>query len=138
MDQDATNPERTRRLGGAVAEHAHEDLPSARVEELATTHRRIQTAIEEGEVDRAAAALLGFWAGHVAGELDRTDEDPSESLFEAGFHAGALGVDLYQALAKVTEARKANAETPDLGAWTDRLVELTTRHVAHLESHQRE
>lgn len=140
MATDAIDDELARSLGAAVASHSHEDLPAGRIEELGDLTRAVEEALEANSHAEGAALLLGFWTGHVAQELDLESvpgsPDAATEVLEDGFEAGAIGVDLYQALSKVATARDSSASTPDLNGWTDRLFELTNRHVAHLESHQ--
>lgn len=140
MDTPSIDREQARELGRSVATHDHETLSADRVEDLATLMESVAQALETDAVEPAAAGLLGFWTGHVASnrEIDPGESDPTGTghLFEDGFEAGTLGVDLYQALSKVETAHESDAESPDLEAWTDRLFELTNRHVAHLKSHQ--
>ncbi|MBS3761152.1 hypothetical protein [Halodesulfurarchaeum sp.] len=140
MDTPSINREQARELGQAVAAHDHGELPADRVEELATLTESVAHALETATVEPAVAGLLGFWTGHVASDIgtDPTEPDPNATrdLFQDGFEAGTLGVDLYQTLTKVKTAQESSSETPDLQAWTNRLFELTNRHVAHLQSHQ--
>lgn len=140
MAPTSIDQEQAQELGQAVAAHDHEELPADRIEELATLTESVAQALETAAVEPAAAGLLEFWTGHVASEigtdLTESDSNATMELFQDGFEAGTLGVDLYQALTKVTTAQESGSETPDLQAWTDRLFELTNRHVAHLQSHQ--
>lgn len=140
MDTPSIDREQARALGRAVATHDHEELPSEQLDELRALTEAVAAAMETDDVELAAAGLLEFWIGHVAGDLGVTLANPDSPnagrLFEDGFEAGTLGVDLYQALSKVETATNTESETPALGPWTERLFELTNRHVAHLESHQ--
>lgn len=140
MATDAIDDELARTLGAAVAAHSHEDLPAGRVKELGELTTVVEKALETDSHAEGAALLLEFWTGHVARELDFESPpeapDAAADVVEDGFEAGALGVDLYQALSKVATARERSTSTPELDGWTERLFELTNRHVGHLESHQ--
>ena len=140
MTTEAIDDELARTLGAAVASHSHEELPAARIDELDELTTAVAEALEDEDPSKAAGLLLGFWTGHVSRELGLESTPDSRDAvaerFEEGFDAGTLGVDLYQALSKVAVAAENGESTPDLGGWTDRLFELTNRHVAHLESHQ--
>ena len=140
MDTSSFDREQARTLGRAVATHDHEALPSEQLQELTALTEAVAGAMETDDVERAAAGLLEFWVGHVAGDLGvalaNPDAPNAGGLFEDGFEAGTLGVDLYQALSKVETATNTESDTPALGPWTERLFELTNRHVAHLDGHQ--
>lgn len=140
MNHDSIDRDQARTLGRAVATHSHDSLPAARVDELADLITAIKGALDDDAETHAAGGLLGFWAGHVADEIGAATTADSAAdldyLFKEGFEADTLGVDLYQALTKVQRATETDSETPDLAGWTQRLFELTNRHVAHLQSHQ--
>lgn len=140
MDTPSIDRQQARELGRAVATHDHEDLSADRVEELATLIESVGNALETAAVEPAATGLLGFWTGYVASDFGidpaESGSEDTEDLFQEGFEAGTLGVDLYQALTKVKTAQETDSKPPDLQAWTGRLFELTNRHVAHLKTHQ--
>ncbi len=140
MAHDSIDWERAHTLGRAVGTYSHDELPAAQIDELDELTTDIDGALEGGAETQASEGLLGFWVGHVTTETGRDGETETtvapEQLFEEGFETGTLGVDLYQALSKVVKARETDSSPPDLAAWTDRLFELTNRHVAHLQSHQ--
>ncbi|MGM0372254.1 MAG: hypothetical protein ACQEQJ_07100 [Halobacteriota archaeon] len=139
MDESQIDRPATRNLGRAIATKSHDDLPEETIEAVLTLTDTVQDVLESGATSTAADGLLAFWAGHVGAKLGVDEEDlaetPHADHFDRAFQADALGVDLYQALSKVTAARTDDADF-DLEAWTERLLELTNRHVAHLESHQ--
>ncbi|MFB6086805.1 MAG: hypothetical protein ABEJ84_08410 [Halodesulfurarchaeum sp.] len=140
MATDAIDDELARALGATVGTHSHEDLPASRIDELDELTTAVAEALEDDSHSQGATLLLEFWTGHVAQQVG-VESTPDvggtgTDLFEEGFEAGAIGVDLYQALSKVATALQSDGTSPDLAGWTERLFELTTRHVAHLESHQ--
>jgi len=139
MDDSSIDLEKARGLGYDVATVSHDALPADRIEEIAALTEDITASFETDSTEAAAEGLLNFWTGHVAGNLksdgEPADFEPTEQFFENGFKSGNLGVDLYQALDKTTKATRGGSDTPDLSGWTERLLELTNRHVAHLKSH---
>ncbi|AOW80453.1 hypothetical protein HTSR_1276 [Halodesulfurarchaeum formicicum] len=139
MDEPQIDRPATRDLGRAIAAKSHDDLAEDTVDAVLTLTDGVKKALESGAPPTAADGLLAFWAGHVGAKLGieeaELDETPTAEHFDRAFQADALGVDLYQALSKVAAARTEDADF-DLEGWTQRLLELTNRHVAHLESHQ--
>lgn len=129
---------RSRELGTAVGSRDHDDLTDDQLEALETLLGTVEATLEE-EPSVAARTLLAFWGGHVAADTDLSAPsiDPGDlaSTFEAGFHADAVGVDLFQALSKTASAVQTEDPHPDLGGWTNRLAELTSGYVAHLQTH---
>lgn len=129
--------ERARELGATVGSGSHDDLTEDQLEALEALFDEVDAALEN-DVSTAATTLLAFWGGHVAADaeltVDGTTAAALEPVFDEGFHADVLGVDLYQALEKTATAVQTDAG-PDLDGWASRLAELTNRHVAHLLAH---
>mgnify|MGYP006274399819 CR=1 FL=1 len=136
MDEIAIGSERARELGRTVARHSHDDLETATIEDVLALTESVEAALEAGATETAADRLLDFWGGQVGTKLGLDEEalTPAQlpEHFERAFQADALGVDLYQALSKTATAPENDF---DHHGWTERLLELTNRHVAHLESH---
>ncbi|MFB6110884.1 MAG: hypothetical protein ABEJ60_08455 [Halodesulfurarchaeum sp.] len=140
MDDTAIDPERTRELGRTIASRSHENLESATVEDVLEFTAAVEAALESDSEPMAADRLLHFWEGYVGAKLGLDDEAVAagkiDEHVDRGFRADAFGVDIYQALSKTAAAREES--DLDLRGWSERLLELTNRHVAHLESHLRE
>jgi hypothetical protein len=136
MDEPTLSVADARALGRDVATYSHEELPEDRLDELATFTDDLSEAVDADALS-AADALLAFWAGHASVEVgaELAGRDDREALFEEAFESGSLGVDLFQALQKTAEAARTDGEQPELAGWTERLFELTNRHVAHLQTH---
>jgi hypothetical protein len=136
MDEPTLSVADARSLGRDVATYSHEDLPADRIEELSSLTEDLSTTVETDPLT-AADALLSFWAGHASVEIgtEHAGREDREALFEEAFDSGAVGVDLYQALQKTAAAARTDGEQPELAGWTERLFELTNRHVAHLQTH---
>ncbi|MFW6458748.1 MAG: hypothetical protein ACOCY6_04980 [Halodesulfurarchaeum sp.] len=133
---DSVDGSLARNIGQAVGSHDHDELSSSRIEEVIDVLETVETHRDSGDIEAAAKGLIAFWEGHRYGELpSKPKVDDPAILFEEAFQSGELGVDLYQALRKTIEALEGN-EPFDLAGWTDRLLELTNRHVAHLRAHQ--
>lgn len=126
-----------RTLGSAIATEDHESLSEDRIAELGELTDGVKIALDEDHVAPASQALLSFWSGYLSASLAVDSSEMSiATLIEDGFEAGAIGVDLYQALDKLESAGGTDEPAPDRKGWAERLFELTNRHVAHLKSHQ--
>ena len=129
--------EQARELGATVGSGSHDDLTDDQLDALESLFEAVETALET-DTSAAGTTLLAFWGGHVAADadlaLDGTAAADLEPVFEDGFQAGVLGVDLYQAL-QMTAKAVQGGDGPALDGWAGRLAELSNRHVAHLLAH---
>ncbi|MFB6093758.1 MAG: hypothetical protein ABEJ77_02305 [Halanaeroarchaeum sp.] len=132
-----------RALAGEIATTAHPRLDAATVDRAIASVESIASRLESEDPDAAVEDLLAFWEGYVRQGLSVTEVDAPapdvslSTLFERGNEGDLYGLDLYQALYELAEARDPSGSIDDLTVdWADRVAELTVDFVDHLRDHQ--
>lgn len=133
------DPEATARHLATTPHGELDEDAVAALDEVVAAARR---AADDGADERAADLLLAFWDAYVAAGLadakhsraaDSDASTPTERL-SRGFAGELVGVDLYQALARLRAVRTGD-DTGSLAGWTRRVATLTTAFRDHLRGH---
>lgn len=140
--------EEIRDLAGRVASTAHPNLDDEIIDRAIDVVDDIDDRLDTDDRGTAVEDLLVFWDGYIYGGLlavtgaDSIDtETPRTEVVKRGNEADLFGLDLYQALLKLAEAE---GDDPDDGStvsdrtamWAERVADLTTDFVGHLEDHK--
>ena len=148
MSDTRPSEETIRDLAGRVATTEHVALDDETVDRVADLVEAIQDDIDGPESLAAIDDLLLFWDAYILAGLsgivpDVDDYQRATTLrerIERGNTADLYGLDIYQALLGVIDAVEKDADADDTVSeravqWANRLSDLTTDFVSHLENH---
>lgn len=147
MTDSRPSRETIRKLASRVASTAHPDLDDDTIDQAIGVVEDIADGLEANETASAVEDLLVFWDGYIyGGLLAVTDTDsidtstPRTELVKRGNEADLFGLDLYQALLELTKAVENGEDGPTVSdrttMWAQRVADLTTDFVGHLEDHK--
>ena len=144
-----TRPSREtiRTLASRVASTAHPDLDDDTIDQAIALVDDIGDRLGTDDTDSAVEDLLVFWDGYIyGGLLAVTDTEsidtatPRTELVKRGNEADLFGLDLYQALLELAETVEESADDATISdrttMWAQRVADLTTDFVGHLEDHK--
>lgn len=140
--------EAIRDVAGRVASTAHPKLDDETIDRAIAVVSDIDDRLQDDPDVDAVEDLLTFWEGYITGGLLAVTETETidtsigrPELVKRGNEADLFGLDLYQALLKLTEGREADDTEDDTLSdrtvdWARRVTDLTSGFVGHLEDHK--